>query len=571
MQPLLPDWQQLSLEQQVAQLFVVRTSGYLFDHQIRYPQWEARQETLKHWVEDLGVGGVIFLGGSAAELATKTAQLQEWAEIPLLMAADIEEGVGQRFEGATWMPPPMALGSIAATDLERAKALAHKLGETTAIEAHAVGLNWLLAPVVDVNNNPANPVINVRAFSELPDRVSALTSAFIQGAQSQPVLATAKHFPGHGDTATDSHLELPVIPHDRERLDAVELAPFKQAIADKVASIMTAHLLLPALDSDKPATLSKPILTDLLRDELGYEGLIVTDALVMQAITKQYGEYEAPVLAFEAGADVLLMPVDPEGAIGAICEAIRTGRIAQERLEQSVERIWRAKQRVSQGPGTPCFGDGSVGQGMAGRGVAGHGWETELPPVLNLEGLAQPGTRQLLDDILQASQATQGQLPLQQPSQLATPAGAAAPLNMVVVDSLLDVPFLGRHTPAIALPNSLGYESHWVDNQSHLKLRTDQPTLLQLFIRGNPFRGSAGLTQTAQICLDQLLSNDCLQGLVLYGSPYAWRTFISQLPAEIPAVFSYGQMPEAQAIALGTLFGQRVGANDRSANAGFTD
>ncbi len=561
MQPLLPDWQQLSLEQQVAQLFVVRTSGYLFDHQIRYPQWEARQATLKHWVEDLGVGGVIFLGGSAAELATKTAQLQEWAEIPLLMAADIEEGVGQRFEGATWMPPPMALGAIAAIDLERAKALAFKLGETTAIEAHAVGVNWLLAPVVDVNNNPANPVINVRAFSELPDRVSSLISAFIQGAQSQPVLATAKHFPGHGDTATDSHLELPVIPHDRERLDSVELAPFKQAIADKVASIMTAHLLLPALDSDKPATLSKPILTALLREEMGYEGLIVTDALVMQAITKQYGEYEAPVLAFEAGADVLLMPMDPEGAISAICEAIRTGRIARDRLEQSVERIWRAKQRVSQGPGTPCFG-----KALTGDGVAGHGWETELPPVLDLNGLARPETRQLLNNVLQESQAVQGQVPL----QLATPTGSA-PLNMVVVDSLLDAPFLGRHTPAIALPNSLGYESHWVDNQSHLRLRTEQPTLLQLFIRGNPFRGSAGLTQTAQICLDQLLSNHCLQGLVLYGSPYAWRTFISQLPVEVPAVFSYGQMPEAQAIALGSLFGQRVGANDRSANAGFTD
>jgi len=139
------------------------------------------------------------------------------------------------------------------------------------------------------------------------------------------------------------------------------------------------------------------------------------------------------------------------------------------------------------------------------------------------------------------------------------------------VDSLLDAPFLGRHTPAIALPDSLGYESHWVDNQSHLKLRTDQPTLLQLFIRGNPFRGSAGLTQTAQLCLDQLLSNGCLQALILYGSPYAWRTFVSQLPESVPAVFSYGQMPEAQAIALGTLFGQRVGVSDRSANLGFTD
>lgn len=450
MQRFLPDWQQLSLAQQVAQLFVVRASGHLFDHQIRYPAWEARRAQLKHWVQDLGVGGVIWLGGSAAELAVRTQQVQDWSEVPLLMAADIEEGVGQRFEGATWMPPPMALGSIAADNLEQARDWAYRLGETTAQEAHGVGLNWLLAPVVDVNNNPDNPVINVRAFSEQCDRVCLLTAAFIQGAQSQPVLATAKHFPGHGDTATDSHLELPVIPHDRPRLDAVELAPFRQAIASQVAAIMTAHLLLPALDGDRPATLSRPILTDLLRGELGYDGLIVTDALVMQAITKQYGEYEAPVLAFEAGADVLLMPVDVEGAIAAICEAIHSGRISQQRLEASLERIWRAKMQVSAVPQSLGFA---------------HAWDTEQPLALDLDSLALPETRGLLDEILNASQAVQGPLPLSLPNSksfnpplldlppLDLPPLDLPPLNLVVVDSLLDAPFWGdipRRSPCPA-------------------------------------------------------------------------------------------------------------------------
>lgn len=540
-QPLFPDWQQRflaqPLERQVAQLFVVRASGHLFDHQIRYPQWEADRATLQHWVQDLGVGGVIFLGGSAAELARRCQQLQDWAEMPLLLAADVEEGVGQRFDGATWMPPPMALGAIALTQPEQAIHWARRLGEITALEAQGVGLNWVLAPVVDVNNNPDNPVINVRAFGEQPEQVCELIRAFIQGCQTQPVLATAKHFPGHGDTATDSHLALPVIPHDRDRLDAVELAPFRAAIAEQVASIMTAHLHLPSLDPTDPATLSAPILTDLLRGELGYDGLIVTDALVMAAIAQRYGECEAPVRAFEAGADILLMPGDLEGAIAAIVEAIRTGRIPQARLEQSLERIWRAKMRTIQMPEQLSFS---------------HAWDREQPPGPNLEALAQPESRQLLDDILRASQLSQGALPLQLKPQLASPPGPV-PLNLLVVDTLLESPFLGRHTPAIALPQRWGYDTHWVDNQSHLQLDTQRPTLLQLFIRGNPFRGSAGLTQTAQLCLDQLLSQGSLQALVLYGSPYAWRTFVSQLPADIPAVFSYGHMPEAQAIALGTL------------------
>lgn len=297
----LPDWQTLSLEQQIAQLLVVRTSGAYFDSQIAYPQYEALRDRLQHWIGELGVGGVILLGGNAAEVALRCQQLQEWSRVPLLIAADIEEGVGQRFAGAVQFPPPLALSAIAAQDPERAQQLARSFGEITATEAIAIRLNWVLAPIVDINNNPANPVINVRAFGEDPETVSQLTTAFIAGAQQFPVLTTAKHFPGHGDTATDSHLELPQIPHDRSRLEAVELEPFRRAIAAGVDAVMTAHLSIPALDPDYPATLSPAVLQGLLRRELGFEGLIVTDALVMQAIAAHYGPGEAARLAFEAG------------------------------------------------------------------------------------------------------------------------------------------------------------------------------------------------------------------------------------------------------------------------------
>ncbi len=338
----LPSPETLSLAEQVAQMIVVRTTGHLFDHEVAYPQWEATNAELER-VLALGVGGVILLGGSAAEVGVRTQQLQSLAKYPLLMAADIEEGVGQRFSGATWFPPPMALGQIAREDLPLAVDLARQMGESIAQEATAIGLNWLLAPVVDVNNNPANPVINVRAFGESAQTVAALTSAFIEGARAFPVLTSAKHFPGHGDTDMDSHLSLPVVPHDFERLQALELVPFERAIASKVDSIMTAHLQLPNVDPEYPATLSKVTLSGLLRQDMGFDGLIVTDALVMGGITQHYGADEAAVLAVEAGVDVLLMPENVEGAIAAVCAAVNEGRIEPAVILRAVERIWRAK------------------------------------------------------------------------------------------------------------------------------------------------------------------------------------------------------------------------------------
>ncbi len=537
----------LSLPELVAQMFVVRASGYLFDHQIRYRAWEPTADKLRYYLENLGVGGVILVGGSAAELAVRSHQLQSWAKFPLLLAADIEEGVGQRFAGATWFGPPMAIAEIARHDAGKADRYAEQMGAVTAIEARAIGLNWILAPVVDVNNNPDNPVINVRAFGETPEIVSKLASAFIRGAGEHPILTTAKHFPGHGDTAVDSHLELPVLSHSPDRLAQIELPPFVGAIASGVDAVMSAHLLIPAWDDEFPATLSRKILIGKLRQELGFDGLIVTDALVMGAIANKYGPNEAAVLAAEAGADVLLMPLDPEGAILAVCEAVTQGRLDISQIKESVKRIWKAKIKVGlsidQTATNPKF---DPPQPPLSKGGSSS----------DLILLATAEARATAADILRDSLKFGGALPL-----VAKKTSEKQILrNLIVVDDVLGCEFLGTHTPAIAIPEQFGYELQLIDDRTgdlshNSSAEHFSPTLLQIFIRGNCFRGSAGLTQAAQDWFKNLLKTGELQAVVVYGSPYVLEQFLPHLPPTIPYIFCFGQMPAAQSLTVELLFG----------------
>ena len=523
---MLPNIDTLSLAEQVAQMMVVRASGYLFDHQIQYPAWEPPAAKLRDLIQ-LGVGGVILLGGSAGEIALRTQQLQSWAKIPLLIAADIEEGVGQRFSGATEFPPLMAIGAIAQHNPSLAQQYAQQMGAITAKEALAIGINWVLAPVVDVNNNPDNPVINVRSFGETPELVSQLATAFIQGAKAYPVLTAAKHFPGHGDTACDSHLDLPILPHSPSRLAEIELPPFQAAIAAVVDAVMSAHLLIPSWDAKYPATLSEEILTQQLRKQLHFEALIVTDALVMGAIANRYGVGDAAVLAVEAGADILMMPLDPEAAIQAICAAVARDRISKERIRASVERIWNAKR-------------------LSGE------WHSNGERRDLTQQLAQPQAFTVVKQILSASQVVRGVVPL----QLASPKPSSL-RNLIVVDDLLKSDFLNQHAPAIAVPTLLGYTTILCDFHTPIASTSDtnQPTLLQLFIRGNPFRGSAGLTQVGQALIKKLLTSGNLQALVIYGSPYVLDQLLP-IPPAVPCVFSFGQMPAAQEIAMSTLLTQ---------------
>jgi beta-glucosidase len=533
----LPDWTTLSLAQQIAQLVVVRASGFLFDHQIQYPRWEPEQAKLERWVREFGVGGVLLLGGSAVEVAMRSHQLQDWAAIPLFIAADIEEGVGQRFAGATWFPPPMSLGDIYRRDRSLSLSLAEKMGAITAQEAIAIGLNWVLAPVVDVNINPHNPVINVRAFGEDPHQVTALTQAFIRGAQAYPVLTTAKHFPGHGDTATDSHLDLPVLHQDETRLHQVELLPFQGAIAQRVDTVMTGHLRVPAWDDTYPATFSHTILTDVLRQQMGFDGLIVTDALIMGAIARQYSVAETAILAIEAGVDVLVMPQDPEETIQALCHAVETGRIPLERIHASVDRVWHCKHRVCD----PLM-DASVNP---------HAWEQTPPPPIAFQTLAQPASLQTAHQIVQAS--LHAHVPHPGSMDTATPGW-----NVVLVDDLTNCPFLRPNSPAIALLQQRGYSLRLLDSHTPpLEPVSGQPippNILQLFIRGNPFRSSAALTERAIASMKTLLDAQALQAVVMYGSPYMRDWIQPLLPRDIPWIFTYGQMPAAQRIALEQLW-----------------
>jgi beta-glucosidase len=530
----LPDWRSLSLKQQIGQTIVVRASGFLFDHQIRYPAWEATNNQLKQWLAELNLGGVILLGGSSIELQARSQQLQSWAQIPLFLAADVEEGLGQRFPGGTWFPPPMACGAIAPIDRELARQYARTLGQITAIEAVAVGLNWLLAPVVDVNNNSDNPVINIRAFSDRPEVVSELAAAFIEGAKSSPILTTAKHFPGHGDTATDSHLNLPTVPHDGARLAEIELPPFQDAIAAGVDSVMTAHLLIPAWDEQRPATLSPQILEHKLRQQLGFDGLIVTDALIMGGITQYAPPAEVAVMAIEAGNDILLMPDNPEVAIAAIYDAVKSGRISEERIQASLQRIWRAKTKI-------------------------------IPKrSLNRDNLATTTANSTVSSILRDSLKTGGNFPFHPQTDTGR--------NLIVVDDLLNAAFLDLHTPAVTLPQQFNYQRQIVDRHT-LKciLGDSRPTLLQVFIRGNPFRGNAGLTPQAKSIYRQLLETGTVEALIIYGSPYVMDWFATQLNDGLPWVFTYGQMPVAQAIALDTLFQGKaiVQPENKNLNFGF--
>lgn len=516
---VLPNWQTLSLKQQIGQMVVVRASGHLFDNQIRYPQWEPPNAKLKHWLANLNVGGVILLGGSAAELSLRSRQLQDWADIPLFIAADIEEGVGQRFAGATGFPPPMALSAIEPRD--RALELAREMGTITAQEALAIGINWILAPVVDVNNNPNNPVINVRAFGETATTVSQLATAFIRGAQQYPVLTTAKHFPGHGDTATDSHLELPAIAHSAARLAEVELPPFQAAIAAGVDSVMSAHLLVSAWDDRCPATLSPSILTGKLRQKLGFAGLIVTDALVMGGVAHFTDFREVCTMAVEAGADILLMPEDPEAAIEAVYEAVKTGRIPNEKIQASLQRIWKAKQKI---------------QAQA------------LGEIEIAEAIAQPQALETASAIARESLQCGGKLPL-------TPAKAADnPLNLIVVDNLLQCDFLGAHTAAVRVPNQFGYKLQLIEQQGFKLDELPRGSIVQVFSRGNPFRGSVGLLPAVRDTFKKLLRTGTMGGLAIYGNPYVLEWFRPHLPIDFPWVFSYGQMPLSQEVVSQVLF-----------------
>jgi beta-N-acetylhexosaminidase len=337
----------LTLREKVAQLIFIPFHGAAPNARSR----EYRQ--FVKLIRDARVGGMVLVNWNNGRLTDKAQpyelaaflnRMQKLARVPLLVAGDFERGASMRVDGTTVFPQAMAFGAAGDPALTRFE------GQVTAREARAIGVQWIFFPVADVNNNPDNPIINIRSFGEDPNQVASHVVAFIEGSHADPhyhVLTTAKHFPGHGDTAVDTHLNLAVINAPRERLEAVELLPFRAAIQAGVDAVMTAHIAVPALaPADTPATISPAILTGLLRGEMGFKGIVVTDALEMGGIAKGYSGGEAAVLALQAGADALVMPPDPEAAIRAIMGAVQSGRLTRARIDESVARLLAAKERL---------------------------------------------------------------------------------------------------------------------------------------------------------------------------------------------------------------------------------
>jgi len=328
--------QRMTLRQKIGQLLFVRARGYFQNEKAE------EYQNLAAKVDSFNVGGIIFFKGSVYGQAVLTNKLQARSNIPLWITQDMEFGAAMRVEGTTRITPAMGIGATGNPNY------GYQAGKITAQEAKALGVNQIFAPVLDVNNNPRNPVINVRSFSGDPQIVSDFGTRFIEGVESEGVKSTAKHFPGHGDTDTDSHYALPVINADYNRLSSVELVPFQAAIDAKVPSVMSAHINFPNISQNpgRPSTLDPSVLNRILVDSLGFNGMIVTDALEMSGISSYYSAGDAIVYALQAGADIMLLSPNELSAIETLEQAVRDGKITEERIERSVRKLLRWKKEA---------------------------------------------------------------------------------------------------------------------------------------------------------------------------------------------------------------------------------
>ena len=472
--------------------------------------------------------GTVTLG-QPLEAASTLNRLQAISGLPLLNTADFEAGVGFRIMGATAFPRAMAFGAA------RDEKLAFEAGRITGEEARALGVHVNFAPVVDVNNNPRNPVINTRSFGENPDMVGRIASAYIRGLQSAGVMATLKHFPGHGDTDVDSHLGLPVIKHPRERLEKIELPPFRMGIAAGADAVMTGHIEMPAFDPTPgtPTTLSQPIVSGVLRKDLGFRGLIYTDSMGMQGVTDMHAPGEAAVLAVAAGNDVVLHSPDDGAAFAALREAVKSGRIAEAQLTASVERVLRAKAAA----------------GLHKRRA------------VNLESVATiVGTRAnqaLSDQVSQRSitliKDARNQVPLRVPRD-----------SQVLYLSLLDYPSGWRiaapsrtFIPELRKrwPNVTSVELSDRTTPSEIELvRAMAPrfdaVVASIFVRTASFSGRMDLAQPLQRLLQDITRQTAASNrpfiTAFFGNPYV-ATFLQDLPAML-LTYDFYDRAEASAV-----------------------
>ena len=519
----------MSLRDEVAQLVFIAFHG-------ESPNSRSRAyRNFVRLIAETKVGGLILTNvsnGHAIQKAEPYAlaaflnRMQRLPKVPLMVGGDFERGASMRVDGTTVFPHAMAFGAAGDPELSRFE------GQVTAREARALGVQWIYYPVADVNNNPDNPIINIRSFGEDPQQVAAEVKAFIEGAHSDkrnPVLTTAKHFPGHGDTAVDSHLNMPVITADRQRLDSVELVPFRAAIAAGVDSIMTAHIAVPALaPADVPATLSPAILTDLLRNQMGFKGLVVTDALEMGGIAKGFSSGEAAVRALEAGADALLMPSDPEAAIRAVVAAVESGRLTRQRIRESVVKLLSAKERLGLAKtrfvNLEALGDvldapeaNARAQEVADRAV------TLVRNNGNLLPLADPGSACYVV-MPETRYSTEGQVFTQEIRQR----GRA---SLTTLDPSMSRPDLDA---------VLG------------RLSSCQSYAVAAFSTVSAYRGSLGLGGDLPYVVQTLASSGKPVALVALGNPYLLRNF----PNVTAYLATFSNVPPSERAAVKALWGE---------------
>jgi len=511
----------MSLEEKIGQMIACRYSGYFVNSESEY------LEELKTLVLEQKIGGFVLFGGDVFETAHLNNTLQEIAKTPLLMASDLERGLGNQIDGAVLFPPAMSLGAA------DSKELAYNMGKITAREARAIGIHMTYAPVVDVNINPDNPIINVRSFGEDPEQVARLAVAFIKGCQENGLITTAKHFPGHGDTAEDSHLVLPTIEGGRNRLDKVELFPYRKAVQSGVQAIMVSHLRLPALDPtpNMPASLSSPIITELLREDMGFKGLLVTDAMDMQAVTKLYSSEEAALMAVKAGIDMVLLPPKPREVIDKLVRAVKDGDISESRIDVSVKRILETKARL----------------GLHKRRL------------VDLEVLDEK--------IATSAHRRQAEIALENSMTLVKNAGDLIPLplegkKLAVLSLSSDRGgyYAGRtfvEEIMARVPGTFTFYAEATTGIEYLESVLEDTAdadicVVGLFSRLRGYKGSIGLEEKHVDLIRQIILSDKKVVVISFSSPY----FLGQFPGVDAYLCAYRYSSEAQVAAVQALFGE---------------
>jgi len=410
------------------------------------------------------------------------------------------------------------------------KHFAYEFGRITAREARAVGIQWINTPVADVNSNPHNPIINTRSFGEDPAQVAAMVEAYVRGAQEEKVIATLKHFPGHGDTEEDTHMKLPSLPFDRARLDAVEFVPFKAGIKAGVKAVMTAHIALPNIDPEKrPSTLSPVIVNELLRGHLGFNGLVVTDGMTMQGVTDHFSAAEAAIRSIEAGVDVILVPADLAQAYNGLLGAVRSGRISEARLEESVRRVLAAKAWVG----------------------------IDRQRLVNVDDItsivAPPQSEKIADSMFSAAvtllRNNGAVLPLRPTSRVHIVTVTDEP-NLQMGDALLEV--LEPKVRSVALSHLWNESSPEVINRIGTEVQSADAIILGIYLSVGSWKGQLGFSPGLQEFFDRITSLKKPVVTITFGDPYV----VEKLPTTDVILATYTEVRKAEEAVGNVLLGK---------------